>query len=50
MGYSPCSRRHEKDSVYLTSVRVAVGSPVRIPEPVGFTLDTSVFEKALGRP
>lgn len=39
-----------KDGVYLTSTRVAVGSPVHIPEPVGFTLDTSVFEKALGRP
>ncbi|MER5323676.1 Uma2 family endonuclease [Streptosporangium roseum] len=39
-----------KDGVYLTSTRVAVGSPVHIPEPVGFTLDTSVFEKALGKP
>ncbi|MGW3363210.1 Uma2 family endonuclease [Streptosporangium canum] len=39
-----------KDGVYLTSTRVTMGSPVHIPEPVGFTLDTSVFEKALGRP
>lgn len=39
-----------KDGVYLTSARVAVGSPVHTPEPVGFTLDTSVFEKALGGP
>ncbi|GHH68634.1 hypothetical protein GCM10017673_18010 [Streptosporangium violaceochromogenes] len=37
-----------KDGVYLTSARVAVGTPVPIPEPVGFTLDTSVFARGEG--
>ncbi len=39
-----------KDGVYLTSARVAVGTPVHIPDPVGFTLDTSIFTDALNRP
>ncbi|MGW4423508.1 hypothetical protein [Streptosporangium sp. NPDC004631] len=37
-----------KDGVYLTSTRVAVGTPVHIPDPIGFTLDTSVFARSLG--
>ncbi|MEV7005810.1 Uma2 family endonuclease [Streptosporangium sp. NPDC051022] len=39
-----------KDGVYLTSSRVAVGTPVHIPDPVGFTLDTTVFADALKFP
>ncbi|MEV8631195.1 Uma2 family endonuclease [Streptosporangium sp. NPDC051023] len=38
-----------KEGVYLTSARVAMGSPVHIPDPVGFTLDTSIFIDALDR-
>lgn len=37
-----------KEGVYLTSTRVAVGTPVHIPDPIGFTLDTSVFARSLG--
>lgn len=37
-----------KDGVYLTSARVAVGTPLHIPDPVGFTLDTSVFARGEG--
>ncbi|MEU1730038.1 Uma2 family endonuclease [Streptosporangium sp. NPDC020145] len=35
-----------KEGAYLTSTRVAMGSPVHLPEPVGFTLDTSVFVRS----
>ncbi|WP_344970910.1 Uma2 family endonuclease [Streptosporangium fragile] len=38
-----------KEGEYRTFTRVAVGSPLHIPDPVGFTLDTSVFAKAPGR-
>ncbi|AWS40985.1 Uma2 family endonuclease [Streptosporangium sp. 'caverna'] len=39
-----------KEGEYQTLTRVAVGSALHIPEPVGFTLETSVFEKILGNP
>ncbi|WP_271216771.1 Uma2 family endonuclease [Streptosporangium carneum] len=39
-----------KDDVYLTSTRVAIGATVHLPDPVGFTLDTSIFAEALDRP
>ncbi|WP_326820337.1 Uma2 family endonuclease [Streptosporangium sp. NBC_01756] len=39
-----------KGGEYQTVSRVSVGSPLRLPDPVGFTLETSVFEKALGNP
>lgn len=35
-----------REGAYLTSTRVAMGSSVHIPEPVGFTLDTSVFVRS----
>jgi Uma2 family endonuclease len=39
-----------KEGEYQTLARVAVGSGLHIPEPIGFTLETSVFEKILGNP
>ncbi|MFB9721763.1 Uma2 family endonuclease [Planobispora longispora] len=38
-----------KGGEYQTVSRVAVGSELRLPAPVDFTLDTSIFEKALKR-
>lgn len=32
-----------KEGEYRTSTRVEPGSPLHLPEPVGFTLDTSIF-------
>ncbi|MFF5209473.1 Uma2 family endonuclease [Streptosporangium sp. NPDC000396] len=37
-----------KGGEYQTVSRVAMGSPLHLPDPVDFTLDTSVFDKALG--
>ncbi|MBB4940076.1 Uma2 family endonuclease [Streptosporangium album] len=39
-----------KGGEYQTFSRVSVGSPLHLPDPVGFTLETSVFERALGNP
>ncbi|GGS79956.1 hypothetical protein GCM10010156_43420 [Planobispora rosea] len=38
-----------KGGEYQTVSRVAVGSELHLPAPVDFTLDTSIFEKALKR-
>ncbi|MBG0813210.1 Uma2 family endonuclease [Planomonospora sp. ID82291] len=37
-----------KGGEYQTVSRVAVGSPLHLPAPVDFTLDTSIFADALG--
>ncbi|WP_433373897.1 Uma2 family endonuclease [Streptosporangium sp. CA-115845] len=37
-----------KEGGYRTSTRVEMGSRLHIPEPVDFTLDTSIFADAQG--
>jgi Uma2 family endonuclease len=33
------------DGAYRSKVEVAIGTPVRLPEPMNFELDTSIFKR-----